>query len=446
MTFLVGLLFFLQSFFIAKTIISSPKSGLPYYCLRNVFLAGFALFQSISFGSWLIVNEYATLPVRTPAVSGFIALTSGTLFLLLFLRTYRRNKLKKPVASLTKYNASSSFDLVGLSVISLTIGYLLRFVLVNVPVIGVLTVQLAAGALSFSCGMAAWNYSKNKLNPASLIFLIFVVGFSVLALSIGAFGRRDALNPLIICVIVLLHLRGGTAQRSRTGVLRPVFFSIIPLIPLVLLSSIRDASRRDLSLSQLVSALVQVPAEKFQETLNSIFFQDSGPCTLFLIEKFVGAPFNFDFLHSLYYYIVHPVPRSLFPQKPMPLGLTMASDAGIRNVQEGFNYGPGLIGHAFNDLVYLALPLYAYLLAKMFSWLDRNSMANSSRPIPFVLLIGCAPGQILAMARGELGLFLFNFTAALVGAAICIKITGIIIPLKNRVYSTFSSKQPVSYG
>ena len=81
----------------------------------------------------------------------------------------------------------------------------------------------------------------------------------------------------------------------------------------------------------------------------------------------------------------------------------MASDAGIRNVAEIFNYGPGVIGHAFNDLVVIALPLYAYLLAKLISWLDRNALGNAKQPIPFVLLMGCAPAQMLAMARGELG-------------------------------------------
>lgn len=445
MTVVVGLLFFVQSFFIARIIVYSPRSGLPHYCLRNIFLVGFTIFQSLSFGSWLVLDDYATLPVRIPAASGFIALLSGSIFLSLFLFFYKRNLRKKTLRSLAKYNASGSFDLISLSITALVVGYLLRFVLVYVPVLGVLTGQLAGGAFSFACGIAAWNYGKNKLNPASLIFLVVVVGFSVLAVSLGSFGRRDALNSLLITGIVLLHLRKGIAGQLGRSLLRPAIYSIVPLIPLTLLSSIRDASRRDLSLSELITTLVQVPVDRFQESFNSFFFQDCGPCTMFLIEKFLNNPFRFDFLHSLHYLVVHPVPRALYPQKPLGLGFTMASDAGIRNVAEIFNYGPGVIGHAFNDLVFLALPLYAFLLAKLISWLDRNASGNASKPIPFVLLMGCAPAQMLAMARGELGLFVFNFTAALAGAYLCVKVTGAVIPLKNRVYSN-SLKNPVPYG
>jgi hypothetical protein len=445
MTVVVGLLFFLQSFFIVRIIAYSPRSGLPHYCMRNIFLVGLTIFQSLSFGSWLVLNEYATLPVKTPALSGFIAFVSGSIFLTLFLLFYKRNLRKKSLQSLARYNASGSFDLISLSITALVVGYLLRFVLVYVPVLGVLTGQLAGGAFSFACGIAAWNYGKNKLNPASLIFLIAVVGFSVLAVSLGSFGRRDALNSLMITGIVLLHLRRGIAGQLGRGLLRPALYSIVPLIPLTLLSSIRDASRRDLSLGELITSLVQVPVDRFQESFNSFLFQDCGPCSMFLIERFLSNPFRFDFLHSIHYLLVHPVPRAIYPQKPLGLGFTMASDAGIRNVAEIFNYGPGVIGHAFNDLVFIALPLYAYLLAKLISWLDRNALGNAKQPIPFVLLMGCAPAQMLAMARGELGLFIFNFTAALAGAYLCVKATGAVIPLKNRIY-THTLKNPVPYG
>ena len=107
-----------------------------------------------------MLNEYATLPVKNPALSGFIALVSGSIFLTLFLLFYKRNLRKKSLQSLARYNASGSFDLISLSITALVVGYLLRFVLVYVPVLGVLTGQLAGGAFSFACGIAAQLWKK----------------------------------------------------------------------------------------------------------------------------------------------------------------------------------------------------------------------------------------------------------------------------------------------
>ena len=90
----------------------------------------------------------------------------------------------------------------------------------------------------------------------------------------------------------------------------------------------------------------------------------------------------------------------------------------VQGVPEGYNIGPGILGHCANDNPWIALPLYAVLLALFLRLLDELLIVHPNNPF-VVLPVGAAIGQLLGLARGETATFLFHAcTAIAIGCAI----------------------------
>jgi hypothetical protein len=119
-------------------------------------------------------------------------------------------------------------------------------------------------------------------------------------------------------------------------------------------------------------------------------------------------------LHSLFYFVTHPVPRDWWQGKPEGLGLSIVGEAGVSGVAREHSWGPGMVGHLVHDIVFISLPLYALILGLAFRYMDARTVFSARDPVSIVLF-GSALGQVFGMPRGDLGLFAFHMLSAFGG-------------------------------
>jgi hypothetical protein len=154
--------------------------------------------------------------------------------------------------------------------------------------------------------------------------------------------------------------------------------------------------------------------------------QAAAACSMWLIESRPGS-FPYDTLHTFRYFIGHPIPRIIWENKPMALGWVMPEQGNVRGRSKGFNFGPGLMGHVWNDNPWISLIPYAFGLAFLMRFMDQVVRLNPSNPF-LVIPLGCALGDILGLARGETGLFLSRsvlmMTFSWAGMGFCAAILG----------------------
>jgi hypothetical protein len=132
------------------------------------------------------------------------------------------------------------------------------------------------------------------------------------------------------------------------------------------------------------------------------------------------SEFSYDTLHSLVYISTFPMPRQYWEGKPNSLGRTITEQCRLSGVGSDHSFGPGVIGHIANDNPIFALPIYAVLLA-LFTALIDNRLSRYDRDPYEVAFLGVGISQILAIPRGELGLFLINAIGTMAGAWLLVK-------------------------
>jgi hypothetical protein len=112
----------------------------------------------------------------------------------------------------------------------------------------------------------------------------------------------------------------------------------------------------------------------------------------------------------------------IYPDKPTALAQVVPKQSGsIAYKAETYNVGPGIIGHIANDNPWLALVPYAVFLGLYLRLLDDLVKWNALNP--FVLLpIGVGLGQIIGLARGETGHFMFMGMLNMLGAYVAMQV------------------------
>lgn len=373
---------------------------------RNVFYLGLVNFQffpiAMSLGADLYMRK---LVPANPGQAGMIFVGMSWLFLLIFNVIYYRGwfttKLTQLVGS--KFPMPSPNALMALSVVFLILGAFNRFIVMTTPLINTLGGIFSIGFLSLSAGCAIWAWLPRMWNPVYAIPGAALTLASMLISMHLSFGRRDLLSVVLACVWTgywgYLRDKGNVAIFTRLGGVGSVGVML-----LALLSATRGEAGELRSVGQIVSDL---SAEKVSAGIQYMATtQDSGPITLYLIDTRPGD-FPYDTLHSLKYLVTQPVPRMFWEDKPNALGMDIVTQAGVRGLARGFSYGPGLFGHIANDNPMIALPVYAILFAFGIAFMDRVCRLNPTNP--FVMIpLGAGLGELMAIPRGEVGLFVFR--------------------------------------
>ncbi|MEI2825138.1 MAG: hypothetical protein V9F04_01160 [Dermatophilaceae bacterium] len=100
-------------------------------------------------------------------------------------------------------------------------------------------------------------------------------------------------------------------------------------------------------------------------------------------------------------FLSFPVPRQFWDDKPDAIARTVVKEVNVQGVPEGFNIGPGLLGHCANDNPWIARPaVLRCVLALFLRLLDEMIVVHPNNPF-VVLPVGAAIGQIMGLARRD---------------------------------------------
>jgi hypothetical protein len=374
---------------------------------RNVFYLGLINFQLFPISVALSVDSYMRkLAPGDPATAGMIFIAITWLFLLIFNIVYKAGWLAESLSSMvkTRFPVPAPGALLTIAVVFFILGAVNRVFLMHVPIINSLAAIFSIGFLCAASGCAIWAWLPRFWNPVYALPAIVIIILSMLLAMHLSFGRRDLLSIILACVWCAywgyLRQRGNTTLFIRLGSI-----SAVGIVFLAVLSATRGEGGELRSVGQIMGQFSPQEIRAGIEHMAKV--QDSGPVSLWVIDTRPDS-YPYDTLHSLWYTITQPIPRVIFENKPNALGMDIVTQAGVRNLARGFSYGPGLAGHIANDNPYLALPIYAVFFGIGFAFLDRTCRKHMMNPF-VVVCLGTGLGEMMAIPRGELGLFVFRF-------------------------------------
>lgn len=152
---------------------------------------------------------------------------------------------------------------------------------------------------------------------------------------------------------------------------------------------------------------------------------DSVEVSLVSINHF-GVEDPYEPFFSLYFVAVNPIPRAFWEGKPEGLGERLPVLSGYRRRVHGYsNWGPGIVGHGFHEGGLHILLIYGLMTGLVFRYADELLRRQSDNPI-LLGVFAAASGQIVALSRGEFGLFIVLIIGAI--------LTGVVVNFVGRLF------------
>ncbi len=394
---------------IRKILVQSLRGEVDLLSARNFFFVGFLIFHLTSgvLAVWFpLADEFAISDVARPA---FIFCWFVVLFLAIFFFVYRRGwGVRRLAHSVTPQHAPAPIVLLFLGIPLVALGLVFRFLLTNVPIFGALSGMFGAGLMALAAGVVSWAWFPRLFNPFFATIALAVIATGIAGTLMGSFGRRDVLGVLTGVAWGAYH--GWYKHMGPRRVL--TFIAVLSVPAMVLMAgftAVRHINKTDRSIGQLFS---EAAASDIGQGILDLFSgQRCANYVMFFISTRPESK-DYDTLHQVKLFLSFPVPRQFWDDKPDAVARTVVKEVNVQGVPEGFNIGPGLLGHCANDNPWIALPLYAVLLALFLRLLDEMIVVHPNNPF-VVLPVGAAIGQIMGLARGETAAFLFHACAAI---------------------------------
>jgi hypothetical protein len=132
--------------------------------------------------------------------------------------------------------------------------------------------------------------------------------------------------------------------------------------------------------------------------------QACGAVALWIFEKY---PHEFEYKHlfSFRYMAYWFVPRVIWEEKPEPLSKEIATLGRLLHVnRDVITLPPGVVGYAAAEGGFYALVLYALFFGQFTRFFDDLITMNPDNPY-IILPVGCATGNFLGLARGDIAIF-----------------------------------------
>jgi hypothetical protein len=393
--------------------------------MKSLFIAGYILFQPGSALFTIITGEDDVVAPDDIGSAGLIFAVMSWVFMSLFLWFYGT---AKPMGRLAArpgwFHYISDWGLLATALACLVGGIVMRDVLGPVPVIGALTIMLSAGFFAAACGASAWGWARDPGNPVKAIGGAAVIVATAVALLQNSFSRRG-LIAAVFCVVWAAYFARWRVGSRTALVGRALVVGVIGLVFVLFQTASRGEKGVGGTAGEYLESFTRVDIGDLGEVaLSMTSGQFAGVNSMWLIETFPNQHAYWP-LHSLRYFVTQPIPRILWEGKPWSLGNEMVHLVGVTGVKrDEFSLGCGIIGHIAVDIPFIALPLYAFMIAWALRYLDDRCALWAGDP--FVIIpISAATSQILGLARGELGLFAFNALAWSVGGWLAVRLVGV---------------------
>jgi hypothetical protein len=384
---------------------------------RNLFLIGFFHFVLLSGYFTASSGEGAIARGSVTSRAMGIYTASLILFFWAFLAsaslTYRRGWFRRLLPRFDLPITSPGI----IAAIVVLLGTALVSLGVRTGYLALLASNMRSGMAAAAVGLATFYLLARRFNPASWALFLGAVGSAVVISTVGGIGRRD----LVAVAIAVPWMWYFMSLRYRSAASIAVFTgaaAVCGVIFLVLFTGIRfkgvdsesgKAPSAEQRFSQIMD-LVLNPTLK-HGAASSMLYTDTANVSMYVMENYPDS-FEYTPLRSAFWILVNPVPRSLYPDKPDALGIVLAD-----HMNRGENLGPGILGQSWSEGGFLAVLAFAVFFGALYGIVDRGLLELGGNPY-FVAVMAAGSGNVLAMPRGDVALFLIQIMASMVGAAI----------------------------
>lgn len=374
--FLLGVLFF---YGIAGMIYGSNPAGFPYVSRGEgmvIIAVALPLFMGCFFLGELLGRKMSglarfipplNLPVTTPALLFSII---ATLSFGLFIVAIFRNE-----------NSSAGYA-------------------------AALGLQFRSGMAACAMGLATYYFIAQRFNP--LAWAVFGTTFvlATVITTFGGTGRRDWLAVFFSIPWTWYY------ARLRYHPLLPVAIKLAPIAAVTMVimisySAIRHEYGKDVRFEQRIGQLVEIardPLLGLNETVR-VLTSDTPAISSFILEYYPNPypqkPFN-----GLFYILAQPIPRAIWPGKPVALGIEVQDQ-----LNNPANLGPGILGHGWAEAGWLGIVYYAIFFGIFVTIIDTAIVQRAHHPF-FIAVMGAGLGNVMALPRGDTPLFLIQILAA----------------------------------
>lgn len=378
---------------------------------KYLFLAGYVVFFGTGLIFTVIYSIGSEMHVASEGSKGMMAVAAVG-FLILFLAFFNlggRFRLADkwfPKVALPKTTPGALISL-GTSLAMVVAS--MAFPATGESFATALVAFFRGGMCATACGLATYWLLTQKFNPISWAVFFGTVGICLIASISGESGRRSMLGVLMVVPWVWYYLALRN-QPLRSWLPKAGVLMFLGFVLLVGYSGVRASLRTSTkSVNELVSALMQsaTSADLSRDTLGrDLFYQDAATNSMWIMDSY-GETYQQRPFHGLYWFVTNPIPRSMWPDKPEALGLEISRQMNIQA-----NLGPGVIGHGWAEAGWIGIIYYAVFLGFIFGIADRLLQLRADNPY-FVVVMGSALGQMIAMSRGDTPLFLLQTTMAM---------------------------------
>ncbi len=367
---------------------------------RNLFLLGFFFFYGLATTFVVFMDQSGW--IYQPQGPGYLPLAIMTpgfaiIFVLFAKWGYKSNGLAKLVPSIRIHPCTAS---IFAGIIVCEIMGIIGLTPLGDYFTGVIS-QSKAGMAACAAGLATYWLIAKRYNPIAWVVFLATFALSCLISVAGGTDRRFVIGVFIVVAWVWYFT---TMQyRSPGSVLTK--FSIAGLAGLgfiIFYSNFRNVRIEDTTFSRRIEQFGEAakdPLNIKKNTLGTVFYQDAPINTLYIIESYPDfqelKPF-----HGLIFFMVNPIPRAIFPDKPLGLGHELQLQFGI-----AANLGPGIIGHGWAEGMWFGVIGYAAFFGVLCGVIDRKTETQANNPF-FLAVFGSSLGNVLGLCRGETSLFL----------------------------------------
>jgi hypothetical protein len=388
----------------------------PYWKRKTDLITAWnVLLLSIGMFVGLGCLEAATSPARQDFLKWFNPteqevrwyLAATTAFLIALFGTYYYVPIGKSIAARSFSTWPPLTPAVYVTVIGICLVIqVLSLATLGQTFFGPLFFKLSHKALTFATVFAFLLWYRNRLNPVWFALFCAVFAFSCLsAIRVGT-GRRLLLSLFIGPLVCVYWTSARNWKPSRTMAIVAVA-GVGVLIVGLMYSSFRHFSqfagqlRRERTTKAILQEIQGVTNRPWMERFMSdklFFFGQQNVHYSLLVQRYIDTkrmepkPFN-----TLYFCAVYPIPRRIWADKPVLLGITAAIE--IARTRQT-NWGVGIAGHGAYEGGIPVLVLYAVLLAIAIRFFDEPLKRQPTNPFLIAMLTAASP-HILGWTRGD---------------------------------------------
>jgi hypothetical protein len=398
----IALFWLLAAGLILMMIAQGLSRRVDLFSIRNIYLVGFIIYAIVSPATALQSGNFCGFRINDPDRAGRWMLAFTYIYAIVYLLSYHRIRASHWLAAKFSGGRATVSDsmLTGVAIGLVLAALAMRIAGVHLPFLYALSTQLAVALLAAACAIIGWVWGARRLNPAVLLVAALVIGAGLM-LSLTIFSRR----PLI--GVTAGFVWGAYFRWARLLPPGRLLLSTLPLVlgGAVIVSAFTAIRNHNTGNTAAQDTFKQMAGADLKSgTANLLSGQACGSAALWILEKYpreIRYEPLFSFRYMGYWY----VPRVLWDDKPEPLSQNIANLAKIRGVNRDLiTMPPNVIGYAAAEGGFYALVLYALFYGQFTRLFDELIRRNVNNPL-VILPIGCAMGQFMGLARGDLAIF-----------------------------------------